>query len=41
MTRQDFLGLKDVFEYHLSAEEHEHFISEFLEEKERLLRPAS
>ena len=41
MTRQDFLGLVQVFDYHLSAEEHERFVSEFLEENERLLRPAS
>lgn len=41
MTRQDFLGLMQVFEYHLSAEEHKRFVSEFLEENEQLLRPAS
>ena len=41
MTREDFLGLKQVFEYHLSAAEHERFVSEFLEENERLRQSGS
>jgi len=30
MSVEDFLGLKGLFEYHLSREEHEEFIREFL-----------
>ncbi|MHC4251150.1 MAG: hypothetical protein ACYS9X_18675 [Planctomycetota bacterium] len=30
MTRQDFLGMVEVFKYHLSQEEHERFVADFL-----------
>jgi hypothetical protein len=41
MTREDFLGLTEVFKYHLTAEEHQRFVSGFLEERAQLLRRAS
>ena len=41
MTREDFLGLKQVFDYHLSPAEHERFVTEFLEEDERLRQSGS
>lgn len=40
MSRRDFLGMSEVFKYHLSPEEHAAFIREFLDEKERLLKAA-
>jgi hypothetical protein len=38
MSRQDFLGMSEVFKYHLSPKEHAAFVREFLEQKERLLK---
>jgi hypothetical protein len=40
MSRQDFLGMSEVFKYHLSAEEHAAFVRDFMEGKERLLKAA-
>lgn len=31
MSRDDFIGMKEIFEYHLTAEEHELFMNEFPE----------
>ena len=31
MSRDDFVGMKELFEYHLTAEEHELFMNEFPE----------
>jgi hypothetical protein len=33
MTRQDFLGMVEVFKYHLSPEEHERFVAAFLADR--------
>jgi hypothetical protein len=41
MTAADLIGMKEVFEYHLTAEEHERFMNEVLQEKERLSRNTS
>jgi len=41
MDREDVLGLKEVFEYHLTAEEHQRFVNEFLEQRALILRRAS
>ena len=41
MNREDFLGLTEVFEYHLTAEDHQRFVSEFLERRAQLLQRAS
>ena len=35
MSREDFIGMKQVFEYHLTAEEHELFMNEFFEAVDR------
>lgn len=40
MSRQDFMGMSEVFKYHLSPDEHEDFLREFMDQKERLLRAA-
>jgi len=40
LTRADFLGLKEVFKYFLSEEEHREFVSEFLEQADRRLTQA-
>jgi len=34
LTIEDFLGLKELFEYHLSKEEHVKFVEEFLGKSE-------
>ena len=34
MSREDFIGMKEVFEYHLTAEEHKRFMNEFFEAKD-------
>ncbi len=33
MTRTEFLGMLEAFKYHLSPEEHEAFVREFLEQR--------
>ncbi|SRR5260370_39602282 len=40
MTRQDFLGMIEVFKYHLSSDEHDSFVREFLDNKNFLLDDA-
>jgi hypothetical protein len=40
MTKQDFLGMSEVFRYHLSASEHASLVQEFMERKDRLLKAA-
>ena len=40
MTRPEFLGMVEAFKYHLSPEEHEAFVREFLEQRERVIRSA-
>ncbi len=40
MSRQDFMGMSEVFKYHLSSDEHKAFLREFMEQKERLLKTA-
>ena len=36
MSREDFIGMKEIFEYHLTPEEHKLFMNEFFEAEERL-----
>lgn len=40
MARRDFLRMSEVFKYHLSPEEHDTFVREFLDQRERLLKTA-
>lgn len=40
MARQDFLGMIEVFKYHLSSQEHDAFVREFSDHKDRLLKTA-
>lgn len=41
MTRQEFLGFTDVFKYHLSPEEHDEFVEDFLRQRRLLDRHAA
>jgi len=40
MTTADFLGMKEVFKYHMTPEEHEAFLNEFLEHRKLIGREA-
>ena len=38
MTRDQFLGMVDIFKYHLSPEEHSEFVRDFLKRRESFMR---
>jgi len=36
MSRDEFLGMRDVFKYHLDPKEHEEFVESFLQRRNRI-----